>query len=221
MAERLGTSDGRSRVSVLAERFGMTNEEVEELLRATREEYSAQNKIPEETLPPPILQPATPEQSADSFKGPPVSGVFLAVLFAALLIALAIALSLQQGWFKQRGETKPVAQVDTIQHLLNHAAAQASTPPEKTSDLPADEVPSEALAVPHEEPPSKSAPAASSGRNRNILRPEPITHRPALTTSSNFEAEEQLAELRADGNSKARIKTTRKGGGHRYEVFAK
>jgi hypothetical protein len=220
MAERFGTSDERSRVSILAERFGMTNEEVEELLRSTREEYYAENKAAQGTVSDPVPKLLSAEKSADSFKGPPVSGVFLAVLFAVLLIALGIALSLQQGWFRQRGDKQPVAQVDTIQHLLNHAAEQASTPPEKPSDLPSDEVPSESLAVPHEEPPSKSKPTASV-RHTAKRRLHKAVNRPALTTSSNFEAEEQLAELRADGNQKSHIKTTRKGGRVRYQVFEK
>jgi hypothetical protein len=44
---------------------------------------------------------------------------------------------------------------------------------------------------------------------------------PVLQTSSNFEAEERLADLRADGNTKAHIKSVRKHGSVSYQVLAR
>jgi len=201
----------------------MTTEEVEELLRSTREEYSQQGQTTA-SPPSPVSQPApqavSTEKTSGSFSGPPVSGIFLAVLFTILLIALGVALSLQHGWFQQRGAQPKVAKVDTVQQMLKHAAEQASTPPEKPTQEPEDSIPPEALAVPHDEPPVKPKPVPSA-RNPHS---KPISHpsaKPALATSSNFEAEERLAEMRADGNEKAHIKTIHKGGSVKYEVIAK
>jgi type IV secretory pathway VirB10-like protein len=220
MAERPGIPNGRSRVSILAERFGMTNEEVEELLRSTREEYSA----PSTPLPEAVYQPIPPTASVNtstsSAHRQPVSGIFLAVLFTALLIALGIALSLKHGWFQQRADRQIAAQhIDTI-HKLPKAAELASKLPEKTSDSVSDEVPPDMLAEAREKHPVAPVPAPPR-RIKSNAQPERATTKPALTTSSNFEAEEHLAELRADGNDKAHIKTTRKGGNVKYQVFTK
>jgi len=219
MAESPGTPAGRSRVSILAERFGMTNEEVEELLRSTREEYAAPSaSVPEAVVQPipetgVVVRPDSPEQR-------PVSGVFLAVLFAVLLIALVIAMSLQHGWFQQRSQKPSIAQTDTIHNLPNRASQNESSLSEKSSDTASDQVPPDMLAAAREKHPAASAKPHAS-RAKHQIRSERTSLKPALTTSSNFEAEEQLAELRADGESKAHIKTTRKGGSVKYQVFEK
>jgi hypothetical protein len=44
--------------------------------------------------------------------------------------------------------------------------------------------------------------------------------RPLLRTSSNFEAEERLAELRAEGKSKAHLKSINKHGSVHFQVYS-
>ena len=196
----------------LAERYGMTVENADELLSKTKSEYSAS------ALPPTEEKPATPiEQAAATLSNAPVTqavnskpfgGGFLAAIFVVLLIGLGVALSFQKGCFRQRMERQAAKPVDTIQSLLNQQAKQASTPPVQPSQTPPNEVPPEALAVPQESPAGttgKPAPAVSS----------------SFSTSSNFEAEERLAELHAQGYTKAHMKAVKRHGSIIYIVSAK
>ena len=229
MAERPGTPNGRSRVSILAERFGMTNEEVEELLRSTREEYSAPGSSAPEAIPSPVPQPVT----VAAISGPnrqPVSGIFLIVLFTGLLIALGVALSLKHGWFQQRPDRlSAMKQADTMEHSHKQFVMRDSTPTGKSPDTVSDEVPPDMLAAAHEKHPAATAPTprpapaprSALHKKKSNTRSLHTVTKPALTTSSEFDAEEQLADLRADGNTKAHIKTTRKGGSLKYQVFEK
>jgi hypothetical protein len=216
MAESPHLTSQSERARQLAERFGMTRADVENVLTETHAEYSG------DALPPAMLAPEAPiEQaaratpnaessaipSAASTRTQPLSGGFIAVLLTVLLIGLGIALSFRQGCFQQRHEREAAKPVDTIQNMLNNAAEQASSPRPPTN-VPPGEVPPEALAVPREEPPANHADHTAASK-------------PTLETSSNFEAEERLAELRANGNSHARMKTIRKGGSISYQVLAK
>jgi hypothetical protein len=203
------------RASRLAERFGMTRADVENLLTETHAEYSA------DALPPMLAPDAPIEQAARaipnaespaippavSTRTQPLSGGFIAVLLTVLLIGLGIALSFRQGCFQQRHEGQAAKPVDTIQNMLNNAAEQASSPRPPTN-VPPGEVPPEALAVPREEPLVHHTDRIAASK-------------PALETSSNLEAEERLAELRASGNSRARMRTIHKGGSISYQVLSK
>src|SRR5581483_10634386 len=209
----------RSRSQALAERFGMAPEDVERLLEETHREYAG------EVLPPvssigtsPVEEAAAKLPSAENESVPPattgarpLSGGFIAGLFTVLLIALGIALSFREGCFRQRHAREAQKPVDTIQSLLNRATTQASTPRPPTNVAPG-EVPPEALVVPREEPPGTSGPASSRGitSESEALKAD---HLPTLETPSNFEAEERLAELRANGNSHAHMKAVRRGHG--------
>ena len=222
------TSDRASR---LAERFGMTRADMEGLLTETHAEY------PNAPLPPATLTPHVPiERAAETITTPPasstpapvqpqskpLSGGFIAGLFTVLLIGLGIALSFHQGCFQQRHEISAAKPVDTVQNMLNNAAEQASTPRPPTN-VPPGEVPPESLVVPREEPPGTSGQPSNSGSTTEsqAKRAAVSAPRPVLQTSSEFEAEERLAELRADGNSHARIRVLHKSGRVAYQVVAR
>lgn len=239
MAERPRLPTPSDRTSAMAARFGMTREAVEELLHQTHAEYPAAT-LEGTTLP--VAEPVTEtpiEQAAQKLSGnvesippppaahqgpKPIGGGFIAAIFIVLLIALGIALSFRQGCFERRIGRKAAKPADTIQTMMNSAARQASLPPVPATNVPPSEVPPEALVVPREEPPGTSGPNSNSGitTEAQALRADHLAPRkPTLVTSSNFEAEEELAKLHAEGKSHANMKTTRTRGGARYRVFSK
>jgi hypothetical protein len=201
----------------------MTRADIEHLLTATQAEYS--KDTPPSTLPPtpPLLStpPLFPEQPiARPRSNPkPLSGGFLAVMFAVLLIGLGIAASLKQGCFQQRSERRIAAEnrlhpkpVDTSKKTQNPATGQVDS----VSDQPSAPIP------PTNVPPGQLPPESLAGIPKSTAHhATPASPRPLLQTTSNFEAEERLADLRADGNTKARIKSVRKHGSISYQVLAK
>ncbi|MFI5202254.1 MAG: hypothetical protein ACHQNE_07695, partial [Candidatus Kapaibacterium sp.] len=233
MAERPQHPPSSDRASAMAARFGMTREAVEELLHQTHSEYpsaeasalppaepaaktsieQAAEKLPvnPEAVPPPAARPAAK----------PLGGGFIAAIFIVLLIALGVALSFRQGCFHRRNERQSAKPVDTIQMMMNSAAKQASSPPLPATNVPPGEVPPEALVVPREEPPGTSGPNSNSGitTEAQALQADQIPPlKPALVTSSNFEAEEELAQLRAGGKSHAYMKAVHRHGTISYRV---
>ena len=210
----------------LAERYGMTAESIEDILRGTHEEYRAASPtLPvEETPVPPIVEaakvlPPTPPATVPPplHRTRPISGGFMVAIFTVLLIALGIAISFRRGCFEQRSERTALKPVDTIQTLLQKQAEKASTPPETPSDVPPDVVPKESLEVPNVAP--LETPRAPKKEAQHEEKTS--TTKPSLETSSSYEAEEQLAELRADGATKAHIERVKKNGSTRYRVYSK
>lgn len=63
--------------------------------------------------------------------------------------------------------------------------------------------------------PSKAKPARATHRSSRSIT------RPAMTTTSSYQAQQRLATMRAEGNSAARIKTTRRHGETVYQVYPK
>jgi hypothetical protein len=212
MAESPNLASQNERVTRLAERYGMTRADIELLLTATHAEYS------KDTPPTPALLPEPPIARPRS-NPKPLSGGFLAVVFAVLLIGLGIAASLKQGCFPQRSDRRMAAEnrahqksVDTLKKTQNPAASQADS----SSEQPSAPIP------PTNVPPGQLPPESLSGIPKSIAHhATPAAARPLLQTTSNFEAEERLADLRADGNTKARIKSVRKRGAISYQIFSK
>jgi len=232
MAERPPQPSPNDRASALAARFGMTREAVEQLLHQTHAEYPAASLPTEPTAKTPIEQaaeklPVTTEAVLPPATHPPakpLGGGFIAAIFIVLLIALGVALSFRQGCFHRRAERQAAKPVDTIQTMMNDAAKQASAPPLPATTVPPGEVPPEALVVPREEPPGTSGPNSNSGitTEAQALQADRLASpKPTLVTSSNFEAEEELAQLRAGGKTHAHMKAIRTHGGVRYSVFSK
>jgi hypothetical protein len=217
----------------MAARFGMTREAVEELLHQTHAEYPDATMPPMEpaaktpielaeekitNTPEPVATPPLPRATTK-----PLGGGFLAAIFIVLLIVLGVALSFSQGCFHRRIGQQAAKPIDTIQTLLNNAASEASSPPQPTNVAPG-QVPPEALIVPREEPPGTSGPPSNSGitTEAQALKAEQnVPHSPTFVTSSNFEAEEELARLHAEGRSHAHLRSLRTRGGIRYRVFSK
>ena len=231
----------------LAERYGVTPDAMEAIISATGHEYSP---APSANLPPSEHAPEAPIEHAASMlasseissllnennptapmpapivihETKPLGSGVLTAIFTLLLIALGIALSFQRGCFRQRRLSEITKPVDTIQSLLSQQAQKASTPPQNPTQVSPEQVPPEALVVPREEPPGTSGTPSNSGimseaeaeKASGISSPKPV-----LQTSSNFEAEERLAELRAGGFAKARIKAMHKGGGTVYRIYRK
>jgi hypothetical protein len=229
----------------LAERYGMTPEAIEAIIRGTAQEYP--KTTPQSDLPPTSPHEALIEQAASTLSEsdtmaksskdnptaptakPPVKtvekksigGALLAGIFTLLLIALAVVASLQRGCFRQRHPAESLKPIDTIQSLLTQQAERASTPPQSPTQSSPNEVPPEALVVPREEPPGTSGTASNSGitKEAKAEKSTGIAGRPELSTSSNFEAEERLAELHANGARKAHMKAVRKGNAMIYKIY--
>jgi hypothetical protein len=210
----------------LAERYGMTRADIEHLLTQTHSEYSGSPIATTET---PIAQAAerTPIAQAPiipprkSSRPQPLSGAALAIIFAILLIGLGIAFSLKQGYFQQRSDRKTSADnrpnpklADTSKNSPSDSAETEPAPPFQPTIVPPGELPPEAqvsrqITAPH--PARKTAP-------HHIRK---AGAHPVLQTSSEFDAEERLADLRADGNTKAHIRPVHKHGTVSYQVLSK
>jgi len=210
----------------LAERFGMTRADIEHLLTQTHSEYSgspiatAENPIAPAADSTPITQaPVIPPPR--SSKPQPLSGASLAIIFAILLIGLAIALSLKQGYFQQRSDRKTAADnrsrpklADTMSNKQSDSTGDESAPPFQPTTVPPGELPPEAQV-------SRQITAAHPARKTSTHAIHKTSAHPVLQTSSEFDAEERLAELRADGNTKAHMKSVHKHGTVSYQVLAK
>ncbi len=235
MAEGPSYLSRTPRASELAKRFGMTPEAMEELLQQTHSEYAGALLPPvEPKAETPIEQaaksvPTFPETLPDTPQGKhptaqPISGGFIAAIFVVLLIGLGIALSFRQGCFHRRGEQTSAKPVDTVQSMMHHAAAQASTPPQPITNTSPSEVPPESLVVPQEEPPGVTGPPTNSGitTEAQALRAEkqPVP-KPLLITASNFDAEETLAKLHAEGNRRAYMRAVHSTHGVTYRIYAR
>ncbi len=216
----------------LATRYGMTTSDIEDILRGTNEEYrkpAPSNSIetistptataPESALPPSAVSSVKAAGFDEELhRSRPLSGGFMIALYTVLLIVLGIAFSFRRGCFEQRAERAASKPIDTIQNLLNQQTAKASTPPVTPADVTPDQLPPEAVEIPRETPP----PSPHTKAVRKQEHTAPVTSiRPVLETSSSYEAEEQLAELKADGQSKAHISKVTKNGATRYRLFAK
>jgi len=211
MAERPGQPPSNPLANRLAERYSMTAEDADELVSKTQREYSGTTLPPVEPSNTPIEQAAAriPEVTFVRKQEKSLSGGFLAAIFTVLLIGLGVALSFQKGCFQQRHQPKPATTVDSVESLLKQQADSASTAPAAPTQTSPGKIPSEALSTPREEPPGTLGKSAAKGLGR---------HRATLRTSSNFEAEERLAELRANGYSRARMHSIRKNGSVIYIV---
>jgi hypothetical protein len=184
----------------LAERFGMTPDAVERILTDTHDEYAATTVASEQN--PPVAK------RTSSGTG----GGLTAAILVALFVILGITMSFKKGCFEQRNHASKVAQkpVDTVQTMMNDQTQAASTPPVTPSDVDSNEVPPEALVVPNETP-------GASNSGITTMAQAVRQSRPVAVTSSYFEAQERLAELKSEGRSRARM-VRRKG---QYEVFAR
>jgi hypothetical protein len=204
MAESPKQPSQSERADRLAERFGMTRADIEHLLTNTNAEYSSGNPAPSAPAPAAL-------STATVSKPKPLGAGSLAIIFAILLVGLMIAFSLKEGYFPQRPDR--IAASENRAHAKPADTAKTddqSAPPFQPTTVPPGELPPEAqVTIPH---------SVTHGVTNST---KPASVRPALQTSSEFEAEERLAELRADGNTKARIKSVRKHGTVSYQVFGK
>jgi hypothetical protein len=227
MAERPNISSQQERAARLAERFGMTRADVEHLLTQMHSEYSggptptaAASEIPialeASGLPiskNPVIPPSRPQR---------LSGGALAIIFAILLIGLAVAFSLKEGYFQQRSDRKTAADnrphpkpTDTAPNSQSDSTEDESAPPFQPTTVAPGELPPEAQVGRQITP---AHPARKTSTPRHIRK---ASARPVLQTSSEFDAEERLADLRADGNTKAHIRSVHKHGTVSYQVLSK
>jgi hypothetical protein len=229
MAESPNLSSQSERATRLAERFGMTRADIEHLLTQTHSEYSGGPTPINATAETPIAQAAgrTPISEtpvippSQSSRPRPLSGVALAIIFAILLIGLGIAFSLKEGYFQQRSDRKTAAEnrlhpklADTTRNSQSDSTEDESAPPFQPTTVPPGELPPEAQV-------SHQITAAHPVRKTSGHPLRKASARPLLQTSSEFDAEERLADLRADGDIKAHIKSAHKHGAVSYQVLTK
>lgn len=193
------TSDARR--MELARKFGMTPDAVERLLTDTHSEYAAETVAE--------AAPAEPTKVVQKHI-PSGGGGLMAAILVALFVILGITMSFNKGCFEQRHHAARMASqkpIDTIQTMLNNQTQAASTPPVTPTDVGPNDVPPEALVAP------KETPNASNTGITTMAQAEKSSH----VTSSNFEAQERLAELKSEGKTKAHI-VRHKGRVPSYEV---
>jgi hypothetical protein len=226
-------------VRQLAERYGMTPESIEQIVSGTATRSDATTppvaEVAHEPSVAPTNVPVTPPvmERKTSARVPPArakSGPGLPIAIAIVtLIGLGVALSFKQGCYRQRGSEQAVRPnaSDTLQSQQLDAAKQASEPPVQPTPVTPPQVPPEALNVPRESPAGTTGPAGSpskttsptSGTTSGATKPR--VRKPVLTTSSTLQAEEHLAELRANGNMRARIVAHGSGAKRTYKVYAR
>ncbi len=211
----------------------MTRADIEHLLTQTHAEYSG-GAPPPPSVVLPAARPAAAMPAAEANPAPiippasqsrpqPLSGGALAIIFAILLIGLGIAFSINQGYFQQRSSRTSTAvnpthpkPADTVKNNPSDSSEDEPTPPFQPTAVPPGQLPPEAEVGPPTSPAPSNPPKHTPTHHARSSAAHPL-----LQTSSEFDAEERLADLRADGNSKARIKAVHKHGTVSYQVLAK
>jgi hypothetical protein len=208
----------------LAERYGMTPQAIEQIIAGSPANGIEQGfptvagaPATDAALSGAISEPlsASPGVAAKAVERPRPTGLGLPLaMVLILLIGVGLTLSVKQGCFQRRdsGPTNLSAARDTLQAQQTDSAKQASEPPIEPSSVAPPQVPPESLVTPRESPAGTTGPTSNAGATNMAQAKKESAHRvtrsvrkPTLTTSSPLEAEERLAELRAAGNSRARI----------------
>ncbi len=217
MAESSNPTSQTERSARLAERFGMTRADIEHLLTQTHSEYSGGAPTaplaPIEQAKNPVSNAEEPGNRSEASGPQPLGGASLAIIFAILLVGLVIAFSLKQGYFEQRHDRQAAADSRARAKLADttKSAEEQSAAPIPPTTVPPGELP----------PESQVGIANRVAHHTPSHVPHQAAPHPALQTSSEFEAEETLADLRAEGNTKAHVKSIRKHGTMSYQVFSK
>ncbi len=195
--------DGSKRLS---ERFGIPEHEVKKLL------YGEQAR-PNPTLPPqgvPVM--ITPPKERSYWNPISVLGALLGVIGILSLVALMMVLMNHRRppFGAEFGMNQPPP-------MMRNEIPQPAQPMPPTamtdSCCKTDKTPATADAQP-EPTPEEQIPKAKPQR-KAVHKATPSK---GFVTSNSMEAEERLAELKADGNAKAKISSRKKDGVLMYEV---
>ncbi len=210
-----GSGSGSEPVKRLAERYGIPEKDVEALLYGSRapkgealgfdinEKSMAEDFRPGYGTPPPRQSWWSPLN---------VLSVIVGVLgIMALTIILISVLQRGRNNFHQFGNTMPPPPMIMPHNAPYPAQADTASAPARNMGMndKQDDVPS------------------PSSRNEIEAKPTPKRHHASaarhssgggFSTSNSIEAQERLAEMRADGNSKAKIREKTKNGVTTYNV---
>ncbi len=207
--ERSGSADASKRLS---ERFGIPEQEVRKLLYGSGSSAAPTPPPPTPPPTPPVIQPPVIMPQPEHHWNPVSTlGALLGVIgILALAAAIVIIMRVQHH--------EPPMIVDMPPRHEMPAPAAEPPPP---SAMPKDSCCQPSTAV--TDKPTETAPAEEPKQEKPTVS-KPAHHKvktssaAAYRTSNSMEAEEKLAELRADGHSKAKIRTITKNGVTLYEV---
>lgn len=222
----------------LAERYGMTPEAIEQIVTGanavapgptvtTHAPSAVVDRAPAQHSAPLADAPDNRKAAVPPSRTPSGPGLPIAIAIV-VLIGLGVALSFKQGCYRQRGSDEALRPnvSDTLQSQQIDAAKQASEPPVQPTPVTPPQVPPEALNTPRETPPGTTGPPPPSDNQAQTAKSAPRSTgtrpaKPVLSTSSHLQAEEQLAELRANGNMRARIVARGTGAKRTYKVYSR
>jgi hypothetical protein len=192
--ERSGSAGKR-----LSDRFGIPEREVNDLLYGRQQQAADTNPLPKGEL-------RMPTPTPDSHRWGPAS-----VLGALLGIAGILSLvTLMMVIFHHHREMDRADRV--------YMPPPVMQPPPEALPQPS---PGSPAIVPSPNPQASepSSPSVDQGKDVQTTPKKKVHHQSkGYSTTSNMDAEEHLAELRADGNKHAQIRSSKKNGVITYDV---
>ncbi|HET9135811.1 MAG TPA: hypothetical protein VFO76_04175 [Candidatus Kapabacteria bacterium] len=191
--ERSGSNDASKR---LAERFGIPEEEVKKLITPK----------PNEPAPLPKIEPIM-KQNRDTRSGWNAISTLGALLGIVGILSLIVVIMMLMNHHHERMIVEHIPPPPVLPTPAPAPAPPAAAPMPDSCCTPA-----QAQATEEPKPETQAAPKHKVSRRSGTSKTS------AYKTSNSMEAEERLAELRAEGNSKAKITTTKKNGVLMFEV---
>lgn len=203
-------SDSSEPVKRLAQRYNIPEKDVEALLYGSRtpksEAWGSDTKgkpMPEEFRP---VYQIPPPQQPSGWSAVNVLSAIVGVLGILALTIILIAVLKRHDFSHHPADMPPPPPMTAPERL--HAEIQDSSKKDETSiNNKQDDIPAPAT---KNEMENKSA----SKPHYRIIRQSS----PGFATTNSLEAQEHLAELRADGNSRARIRQSKRNGLTVYNV---
>jgi cytoskeletal protein RodZ len=192
--ERSGSNDASKR---LAERFGIPEEEVKKLLTPKSNEPA----------PLPKIEPIIMNQNRDTRSGWNAISTLGALLGIVGILSLIVVIMMMMNHHHERM---------MVEHIPPPPSAVLPTPapaPPAAATMPDSCCTPSSAQTTEESKTEEPKPQTPAKPKRKVSRQSS-----AYKTSNSMEAEERLAELRAEGNSKAKITTTKKNGVLMFEV---
>ncbi|HYM20780.1 MAG TPA: hypothetical protein VEW28_07245 [Candidatus Kapabacteria bacterium] len=204
----------------LSERFGIPEQEVNDLL------YGRVKDAASQSLPKGELRMPMPERESNRWNPLSIVAALLGVVGILSLITLMMVV-----WHHHRSEMQ-FSNRDGSSELMQNSSPQSGvTQPDQSSmenipnrNSPGPVIPMDSSSMNPDSTNSASvnSPSANNGNSSSEANsaPKKTVHHVVrgYHTTSDMDAEEHLAELRADGNTHAKIRSFKKGGVTTYVV---